>query len=239
VSDDEDFEPRLGRQRSRGGGKRARRYLSSVVAAAARAGGKSGAHSRRFDGSRIGRGAGMGRLLSSRDRLGAWRARRAVVKARLVRLGARGLPAARAHLRYIQRDGVTREGEPGQLYARDLDQADGKAFLERSGGDRHQFRFIVSLEDGAEYPDLKPYVRRLMGQIEADLGTRLDLVAVDHFNTGHPHTHIMLRGVDARGANLVIAREYIGHGIRARAEELATLDLGPRTDQEIEARLRR
>jgi type IV secretory pathway VirD2 relaxase len=77
-----------------------------------------------------------------------------------------------------------------------------------------------------------------MTQMEADLGTRLDWVAVDHFNTAHPHTHIMLRGVDDTGENLIIAREYISHGIRERAAELVTLDLGPRTDQEIEARLR-
>lgn len=238
MSDDEEFTPRLGRMRNRGGGKRARRYLSTVVAAAARSAEKGAIRSRRFDGSRIGRGASMGRLLSSRDRLAAFRSRRAVVKTRLVRLGGKGLSAARAHLRYIQRDGVTREGAPGELYSAEHDQADGKAFLERSAGDRHQFRFIVSAEDGSEYPDLKPYIRRLVTQMESDLGTRLDWVAVDHFNTAHPHTHIMLRGVDDRGQNLVIAREYIAHGIRARAAELATLDLGPRTDQEIEARLR-
>src|SRR3546814_3339105 len=104
------------------------------------------------------------------------------------------MPAARAHLRYIQRDGVTRGGAPGELYSAERDTADGKAFLQRCDGDRHQFRFIVSAEDGSEYPDLKPYIRRLMTQMEADLGTRLDWVAVDHFNTAHPHTHIMLRG---------------------------------------------
>lgn len=238
MSEDDDFTPRLGRIRNRGKGKRARRYLATVVAAAVRSAEKGSIRSRRFDGSRIGRGASMGRLLSSRDRLAAFRARRAVVKTRLVRLGGKGLSAARAHLRYIQRDGVTREGDPGQLYSAERDQADGKSFLERSAGDRHQFRFIVSAEDGSEYPDLKPYIRRLMTQMEADLGTRLDWVAVDHFNTAHPHSHIMLRGVDDRGQNLVIAREYISHGIRERAAELATLDLGPRTTQEIEARLR-
>jgi type IV secretory pathway VirD2 relaxase len=77
-----------------------------------------------------------------------------------------------------------------------------------------------------------------MTQMEADLGTKLDWVAVDHFNTAHPHTHIMLRGVDDTGQSLIVAREYIAHGIRERAAELVTLDLGPRTDQEIEARLR-
>ncbi len=237
MSEDDEFTPRLGRQRQRSG-KKARRYLGRVVGAAIRSAEKGAIRNRRFDGSRIGRGASMGRLLSSRDRFGGMRARRAVVKTRLVRIGTKGMPATRAHLRYIQRDGVTREGTPGELYSADRDTADGKAFLQRCDGDRHQFRFIVSAEDGSEYPDLKPYIRRLMTQMEADLGTKLDWVAVDHFNTAHPHTHIMLRGVDDTGQNLIIAREYISHGIRERAAELVTLDLGPRTDQEIETRLR-
>lgn len=238
MSEDDDFNPRLGRQKNRGKGKQARRYLARVVAAAIRSAEKGSVRSRRFDGSRIGRGASVGRLLSSRDRLAAFRTRRVVVKTRLARLAGNGIGVARAHLRYIQRDGVTREGDPGQLYSADKDVADGKAFLERSTSDRHQFRFIVSAEDGSEYPDLKPFVRRLMARMEEDLGTKLDWVAVDHFNTSHPHSHIVLRGVDDTGKNLVIAREYISHGIRERAAELATLDLGPRTDREIEAKLR-
>jgi len=237
MNDDDEFTPRLGRQRQQGG-KRARRYLGRVVGAAIRSAEKGTIRSRRFDGSRIGRGASMGRLLSSRDRFGGMRARRAVVKTRLVRIGTKGMPAARAHLRYIQRDGVTREGTPGELYSADRDTADGKAFRERGAGDRHQFRFIVSAEDADQYSDLKPFVRRLMSQMGEDLGTRLDWVAVDHFNTGHPHTHIIVRGKDDRGKDLIIAREYITHGMRERAAELVTLDLGPRTTQEIEARLR-
>ncbi|TIX31482.1 MAG: DUF3363 domain-containing protein, partial [Mesorhizobium sp.] len=161
-----------------------------------------------------------------------------MVKARIVKLAGKGLDGARAHLRYIQRDGVTREGEPGKLYSAEKDRVDGSDFLDRANGDRHQFRFIVAPEDGIEYDDLKPLTRRLMVQMEEDLGTKLDWVAVDHFNTGHPHTHIIIRGKDDRGENLVIAREYISSGIRERAAELVSLDLGPRTNREIELRLR-
>src|SRR3546814_8501964 len=103
----------------------------------------------------------MGRLLSSRDRFGGLRARRAVVKTRLVRIGTKGMPAVRAHLRYIQRDGVTREGTPGELYSADRDTADDKAFLQRCDGDRHQFRFIVSAEDGSEYPRSEEHTSEL------------------------------------------------------------------------------
>ena len=152
-------------------------------------------------------------------------------------MAGRGLDAARLHLRYIQRDGVTREGTPGELYDAARDRADGRAFLERSDGDRHQFRFIVNAEDGVEYDDLKELTRRLMQRVEDDLGTKLDWVAVDHHNTGQPHTHIVVRGRDDTGKDLVIAREYMAHGFRSRASELVTLDLGPRTDRDIEERL--
>ena len=238
VSDEEDFEPRLGKMRSVRG-KRASKYLGRILSAGAVVAAASANRRARFDGSRIGRGAARGRLLSSRRSGDRHSARRVIVKTRLVRLGGKGLDAARAHLKYIQRDGVTRDGAPGELYSADNDVADGKSFLERSSGDRHQFRLIVSAEEGELYADLKPFVRRIMTQMEQDLGTKLDWVAVDHFNTGHPHSHIMLRGKDDRGENLVIAREYIAHGLRARASEIAALDLGPKTQLEIETRMRR
>ncbi|QTD57301.1 relaxase/mobilization nuclease RlxS [Parasphingorhabdus cellanae] len=237
MSDDK-FKPRLGRIRSKGG-KQAKRFLHKVLASSALMGGisRSGGKSK-FTGARIGRGAAIGRVLGSRDRHSGMRSRRAIIKSRYVKLAGKGRVAAQAHLRYIERDGVTREGEPGELYGAETDHANGKEFLERGQKDRHQFRFIVSAEDGAQYDDLKPLTRRFMAQMESDLGTELNWVAVDHFNTGHPHTHIVLRGVDDRGKDLVIARDYLSNGMRERLSELVTLDLGPRSDLEIEQRLR-
>lgn len=237
MSDDE-FKPRLGRIRSKGG-KKAKRFLHKVLASSALAGGinRSGGKSN-FTGARIGRGAGIGRVLGSRGHHSGMRSRRAVIKSRYVKLAGKGRAASHAHLRYIERDGVTREGEPGELYGDETDHADGKEFLQRGQEDRHQFRFIVSTEDGAQYDDLKPLTRRYMAQMESDLGTQLDWVAVDHFNTGYPHTHILLRGVDDRGKDLIIARDYLSKGMRERLSELITLDLGPRSDLEIEQRLR-
>jgi len=78
-----------------------------------------------------------------------------------------------------------RDGSTGELYSEREYAAYGKAFLERCDGDRHQFRFIVSAEDGAEYDDLRPLVRRFMARMEEDFGTRLDWAAVNHFDTGH------------------------------------------------------
>jgi type IV secretory pathway VirD2 relaxase len=240
MADDDSFEPRLGRQRSQGG-KRARRYLGRVHAAANLArSGAAGPNLARgsFTGSRSGRGAGVGRVLASRGGHAASSRRRVIVKASIVKLAGKGASAAAAHLRYLQRDGTTRDGTRGALYGRDADAIDGKAFGERAAGDRHQFRFIVSPEDGDQYDDLRPLTRRLMNRLEEDLGTKLDWVAVDHFNTGHPHTHIVVRGKDDHGADLILARDYMTTGIRERAAELVDLDLGPRTHREIQQTLR-
>src|SRR3546814_7319993 len=47
----------------------------------------------------------------------------------------------------------------------------------------------------------------------------------------------LIRGKDEQGRDLVIGREYLTQGLRERAAELVSLDLGPRTDIEIENRL--
>ncbi|MCW1991870.1 relaxase/mobilization nuclease RlxS [Bradyrhizobium diazoefficiens] len=230
---DDEFEVKFGRIGNRRG-RRATSYLRRVRQEATKVGTGARAGSS-FTGSRIGRGGAQGTVLSGRRR--SQGQRRVVVKARIVRIKSGDLGAVRAHLRYVQRDGVTREGEPGELYDASSDRADGKSFTERSAGDRHQFRFIVAPEDSAELADLKPFVRDLMRQMEQDLGTRLDWVAADHFNTGHPHTHIVLRGKDDQGNDLVIARDYIAHGFRSRAAELVTRELGPETDIEVARKL--
>jgi len=242
MSGDDDFEPRLGKPRAAGG--RAKSYLSRVLRTAMLAsGGRFGrlAGRKTFTGARIGRGAGVAGVIAQGDVRAGFRSRRVVVKISTPRLSGKGLGAARAHLRYIQRDGVTREGTPGELYAADTDHADGRAFIDRAeqGGDARQFRLIVSAEDGVRYDDLKPLTRRLMAQVEKDLGTRLDWVAVDHFNTGHPHTHIIVRGRDEAGRDLIVAKDYLTRGFRERASELVSLDLGPASDQEIAARFAR
>src|SRR3546814_11709996 len=101
-----------------GRGKEAR-YLNKVVKAAKRAGMKTGKRGR-FDGSRIGRGASVARVLRSRDRPGAFRSRRVIVKMRPVKFGGKRIGGARAHLSYIQRDGVNPEGQPGTQIGRAL-----------------------------------------------------------------------------------------------------------------------
>ena len=225
----DDFDPKLGRIRDT---RRARalRHATLVL----RQAGKHGARALRQRGhiSPATPKRGMGAGVRAAAGLIAPGSRRVIVKARYTRIVAGDLGTARAHLKYIVRDGVTREGEPGRLYGATRDDVDGGTFLDRSDKDPHQFRFVVSADEGARLADLKPFVRDLMAQMEHDLNTKLDWVVVNHFNTGHPHTHIVIRGRDDQGKDLVMARDYIGHGVRARAQSLITLELGPESEIE-------
>ena len=185
-------------------------------------------------GGRSGRGAGRS---LSHDGAAQGAGRRVVVKARIVRQSGaryRAAPLAR-HIAYLQREGVSRDDAPARMFDAQGEVADVGAFAERCEDDRHHFRFIVSPEDASALADLRAYGRGLMARAELDLGTRLDWVAIDHWNTDNPHLHILVRGRGDDGRDLVIAGDYVAHGLRRRAQDLASLELGPRSQREIEA----
>src|SRR5690349_13405378 len=169
--ENENFRVRPGRSRSGGArlSPRTQPFLKQVQIAVRKAGGDphrlaiAGRSGSGREGGRTGRFNARGRgakVVASfpreagnggwqRDSAGRFRARRVVVKARVVRLnpqvrGAQG-PKMRAmssramdaHLRYLERDEVTRDGERGKAYSAFENEADGKAFVERGREDRH------------------------------------------------------------------------------------------------------
>ena len=225
------FRVRPGKPKQRGD-----TFIAQVLRQAGKASNATGGKRGKAPGSRLGRGHTAARFTGqSLSPL----SRRATVKVRLVYLHQASGRSTVAHLRYIEREGVDRQGGPGHAYGPLTDEADTHAFEERGREDRHQFRFIVSPEDAEQLEDLRTYTRHLMQRMEADLGTRLDWVAVDHWNTDNPHTHVVLRGKDDTGKDLIISQEYITRGMRERAMELATEWLGPRTELEIQRTLAR
>ena len=236
MSGEDDFRIRPGRIRSTRA-QQARPFIAQALAAAQRAGGRVSRSGQISKGNRSRFGRGQ-RATVQANRLLSGRSRNTVIKTRVVRHSAQAAPLS-AHLSYLRREGVTRDGEKAHLFGPETEDADPKAFAERTQDDRHHFRFIVSPEDATEMSDLKGFARELMDQMEKDLGTKLDWVGVDHWNTDNPHVHIILRGRTDDGQDLVISRDYIKEGMRARAQDLVTQELGPRTEQEIRRNLGR
>ena len=70
-------------------------------------------------------------------------------------------------------------------------------------------------------------------RVERDLDRKLEWLAVNHFDTDHPHAHIVIRGVDRSGRELRLDRGFISYGLREIAQEIATQELGPRHDLDI------
>lgn len=236
MNRDDTFRVRPGRIRSRTS-QRARPFILQALAATHRAGGHISRKGRIISSGRSTFGRGRAASLRA-NRLITGRSRGAVVKARVVRQ-FKGSTRLAAHLKYLRREGVTRDGEKAIMFGPDADQTGHEAFAERCKDDRHHFRFIVSPNDAHELGDLKSFTRDLMVDMERDLGTKLDWIGVDHWNTEHPHVHILVRGVADDGENLVISRDYIRQGMRDRAGDILTQTLGPRTDHDISRNIER
>ena len=166
---------------------------------------------------------------------------RVIVKALVSRhAGAgttRGTALAR-HVSYLARSGAGAEGARPEFFDRTDDAVDSGAKTSAWTGDRHHFRFIISPEHGSRIADLKVYVRGVMGRVSADLGEpKLGWIGTCHFDTDQPHAHVLVRGRRADGRDLVIPRDYVGYGFRARAQETAQQLLGDLSRADAERRI--
>ncbi len=190
-------------------------------------------------------GAKAGALKTAAKRSGsAFRAdvrQRVIVKALVSRHLGKGLArgkALAAHVRYLGRDGAGQDGEAGEFFDRSSDAVDGAERTQDWVEHRHHFRIIVSPEHGDRIADLRDYTRDVMGRVCADLGEpNLQWMAVCHFDTDQPHAHVLVPGRRADGRDLVIPRDYVAYGFRARAQEAAQERLGDLSRHDAERRV--
>ena len=166
---------------------------------------------------------------------------RVIVKAlvsRHVGKAAARAGALAAHVAYIGRSGAGVEGARPDFFDRTDDSVEAAVETRGWSGDRHHFRFIVSPEHGDRIADLRGYVREVMARVSADLGEPdLRWVATCHYDTDQPHAQVLVRGRRADGRDLVIPRDYMGYGFRARAQEVTQERLGDLSRVEAERRV--
>lgn len=192
-----------------------------------------------------GKGGGSGGGDRWRNGTGNSRQQRVIVKASYTthHRPDKAASVLRAHVSYLSRDSASLDGEPGEFYdargEKGIAAKDAKRLLHEQewDRDRRHFRFILSPERGnliQEHPGgMKQFVREVMERMERDLKTRLQWLAIDHHNTDEPHAHILLRGVRDNGQALTIPRDYVRHGLREAAQQIATRWLGERTAEQI------
>lgn len=233
---DDSFTIKLKAKRKTASGKKeVRKTLSflKTVDRIARSSANSAPSSVRSGSSKRGKSAGRNSFVKSSKKS----AQRVVVKARIVRkTGATARKAAiKSHISYITRSGVGQELDSKPIAysnGHEMTAEQLQEWPDKAANDKHHFRFIISPENSHNL-DMKEFAEELVKGMEQDLNTRLDCILVNHYNTDTPHTHLLVRGVDERGQDLVINRDYISNGIRGRACEIATERLGFRSELEI------
>ena len=155
---------------------------------------------------------------------------------------AKNIPGTswKQHGYYVEREGAQAEGKKGIGFGNEGDEQSIPKTLDRwqKEGDEQVFKLIISPEFG-ERMDLRKHAADLIKQMEKDLGTKLEWVAIDHHNTDNPHLHLLVRGRDDKGQKLVISPDYIQAGVRRRSQELATQELGYRTERDAGIALER
>ena len=160
------------------------------------------------------------------------RLQRSIVKASYAPNRRRG--AWGAHGVYLAREGAQREGERGLGFDAEREDVDLIATLRawQRAGDERLWKFVVSPEHAASL-DLREHARALVGQMQRDLGTRLDWVAIDHYNTDNPHVHLLVR--TAPRIDLPRLVQFLKGGSSYAASRLPGNILGLRWSREYSA----
>lgn len=141
-----------------------------------------------------------------------------------------------AHGRYLEREAASGRTGSERGFGPDSDAVEISSTLGKwqAAGDRNLFKMIISPGEGRRI-DLKEFTRDYLTQLERSLGTKLDWVAVDHYNTDDPHVHVAIRGLTDRQQELKFPREFIKGPLREIASNLATEKLGYRTEKQIQS----
>ena len=167
---------------------------------------------------------------------------RVIVKVHYFKHAGGGAAALGAHGAYIEResarldsavaphaDYLSRDGQHG-FYDASQTGVNRRERLKQWGHeDSRHFRVILSPENGEALADLTGYTREVMARAQAELGRPLQWLAVNHWDTDNPHTHLVIRGRDGEGLPLNLPDTFIKHSFREIARDVATERLGPRT----------
>ena len=140
----------------------------------------------------------------------------------------------KAHGRYLARKGAQQAQERGLGFDQHEEAINIVETLSgwQEAGDPRLWKVIISPEEGHRL-DLKEHVRSVMENVERDMKRKLQWVAVDHYNTEHPHAHVSIRGLCKNGAVLRIDQNYFTKGFRERSCREATRVLGLRLSNDM------
>jgi hypothetical protein len=126
--------------------------------------------------------------------------------------------------KYLVREGTERNGDKAALYGTDIDE-----YRENMTG--KNFRVFLSPQSGEA--GLTALTERFVKKLELQTGYKLYWQAANHYNTAHPHAHLLINGKDKNGKEVVFPRDVVKTFMRETARDLCTAQLGSRTKEDL------
>jgi hypothetical protein len=126
--------------------------------------------------------------------------------------------------KYLVREGTDRNGERAALYGTGLGEY-------RNNMVEKNFRVFLSPQSGKT--DLTALAERFVKKLELQTGYKLYWQAANHYNTAHPHAHLLINGRDKNGRDVVFPRDIVKTFMRETARDLCTAQLGTRTKADL------
>jgi len=127
--------------------------------------------------------------------------------------------------KYLVLEGKGVDGKSPELFGTDM-----KEYLENMTG--KNFRIFLSPQ--SDKADLKDLAERFIAKLEKQTGYQLYWQRACHYDTAHPHAHLLINGVDKKGREIKFPKDVVKTFMRETARDLCTLQLGNRTQQDID-----
>jgi len=126
--------------------------------------------------------------------------------------------------KYLTREGTDINGGQAKLYGSDIDEY-RKNMVDRN--------FRIFLSPQSDKVNLTELSKKFMEKLQAATGYNLYWQAANHYNTAHPHAHLLINGVDVSGKQVEIPKDIVKTFMREYAQDIYTAQLGNRSREEI------
>ena len=126
--------------------------------------------------------------------------------------------------RYLQREGTGKDGKSAELYG-----CDEKEYREHMVSKN----FRIFLSPANDTVPLETLAKTFIKNVELQTGYELYWLAAEHYNTAHPHVHLLINGKDKNGQDVYIVPDLVKTYMRDIARDICTSLVGSRTDEQI------
>jgi hypothetical protein len=125
---------------------------------------------------------------------------------------------------YLVREGADIDGGRPKLYGIDLEEY-RKNMVDRN--------FRIFLSPQSDKIDLKDLTEKFMKKLEQTTGYKFYWQAANHYDTAHPHAHVLINGKDQNGKEVEIPRDIVKTFMREYARDICTAQIGYRSASEM------